>query len=68
MKKTSIVIAGDGFAGQRATRTCKLAGFAAVAEVDRDLVEWNYGEYEGLRTSEIREKRPDWDDTHHVSD
>src|SRR5437588_7217200 len=45
---------------QRATRTCELAGFAAAAEVDRDLVEWNYGEYEGLRTSEIREKRPDW--------
>ena len=60
MKKTSIVIAGGGFAGRRATRTCELAGFAAVAEVDRDLVEWNYGEYEGLRTSEIREKRPDW--------
>src|SRR5438132_5739680 len=45
---------------QRATRTCEVAGFAAAAEVDRDLVEWNYGEYEGLRTSEIREKRPDW--------
>jgi probable phosphoglycerate mutase len=45
---------------QRATRTCELAGFGAVAEVDRDLVEWNYGDYEGLRTSEIHEKRPDW--------
>ena len=45
---------------QRATRTCELAGFGAVAEVDRDLVEWNYGDYEGLRTTEIHAKRPDW--------
>jgi probable phosphoglycerate mutase len=37
-----------------------LAGFGAVAEVDRDLVEWNYGEYEGLRSAEIRARRPDW--------
>jgi len=46
---------------QRARRTCELAGFAASAEVDNDLVEWNYGEYEGLRSAEIRAKRPDWD-------
>jgi probable phosphoglycerate mutase len=45
---------------QRATRTCELAGFGAAAEVDRDLVEWNYGKYEGLRTREIRGERPDW--------
>jgi broad specificity phosphatase PhoE len=45
---------------QRAARTCELAGFGAVAEVDRDLVEWDYGQYEGLRTAEIREKHPDW--------
>jgi probable phosphoglycerate mutase len=45
---------------QRATRTCELAGFGDVAEVDRDLVEWNYGDYEGLRTAEIHTKRPDW--------
>jgi probable phosphoglycerate mutase len=45
---------------QRAVRTCELAGFGAVAEVDCDLVEWNYGDYEGLRGSEIRAKRPDW--------
>ena len=46
---------------QRAKRTCELAGFGAVAEVDPDLVEWNYGDYEGVRTAEIRKKRPDWD-------
>ncbi|MGH7397080.1 MAG: histidine phosphatase family protein [Candidatus Rokuibacteriota bacterium] len=46
---------------QRAARTCELAGFAAVAEVDGDLVEWNYGAYEGRRSAEIRDERPDWD-------
>jgi broad specificity phosphatase PhoE len=45
---------------QRAARTCALAGFGAAAEVDSDLVEWNYGDYEGLRSAEIRAKRPDW--------
>ncbi len=45
---------------QRAARTCELAGFRAAAEVDADLVEWNYGKYEGLRTVEIHAKHPDW--------
>ena len=45
---------------RRAVRTCELAGFGAVAEVDPDLVEWNYGQFEGLRTAEIRADRPDW--------
>jgi probable phosphoglycerate mutase len=45
---------------QRAHRTCQLAGFGAVAEVDPDLIEWNYGDYEGRRTAEIRAERPDW--------
>ena len=45
---------------QRAARTCELAGFGAAAEVDRDLTEWNYGQYEGRRTSEIHAERPDW--------
>lgn len=45
---------------QRAARTCELAGFRAGAEVDPELVEWNYGEYEGLTSTEIRAKRPDW--------
>jgi probable phosphoglycerate mutase len=37
-----------------------LAGFGSEAETDPDLVEWNYGDYEGRRTSEIHEQRPDW--------
>jgi probable phosphoglycerate mutase len=46
---------------QRAARTCELAGFGAIAEVDPDLVEWDYGQYEGRRTDEIRAERPDWE-------
>jgi broad specificity phosphatase PhoE len=45
---------------QRAARTCELAGFSTVAEVDPDLVEWDYGQYEGLRSAEILARRPDW--------
>jgi broad specificity phosphatase PhoE len=45
---------------QRAARTCALAGFETVAEVDRDLVEWNYGQYEGRRSAEILAERPAW--------
>lgn len=46
---------------QRARRTCTLAGFGAVATVDDELVEWNYGTYEGETTAEIHAKRPGWD-------
>jgi broad specificity phosphatase PhoE len=45
---------------QRASRTCELAGFGGAAEVDRNLVEWNYGDYEGLRTVEIHARHGDW--------
>ena len=45
---------------QRARRTCELAGFGSVAEIDNNLVEWNYGAYEGLTTVEIHTQRPDW--------
>ena len=45
---------------QRAVRTCDLAGFGAVAKIDPDLVEWDYGQYEGRRTAEIHAERPDW--------
>jgi broad specificity phosphatase PhoE len=45
---------------QRAVRTCELARFGTAAEIDRDLLEWNYGQYEGRRTVEIHAERPDW--------
>jgi probable phosphoglycerate mutase len=44
----------------RARRTCELAGFGDVAVNDPNLLEWDYGEYEGRRTAEIRSERPDW--------
>ncbi|HET6560949.1 MAG TPA: histidine phosphatase family protein [Marmoricola sp.] len=43
----------------RARRTAELAGFSG-AEVEEDLVEWAYGDYEGRTTAEIREERPGW--------
>ena len=45
---------------QRAVRTCELAGFGSAAEVDRDLMEWNYGAYEGRTSADIHAERPDW--------
>jgi broad specificity phosphatase PhoE len=45
---------------QRAIRTSELAGFGSVAEIDRDLLEWNYGKYEGRLTTDIHRERPDW--------
>ncbi len=45
---------------QRASLTCALAGFGDRAVVDPDLLEWNYGDYEGRKTSEILADRPDW--------
>ena len=46
---------------QGASRTCELAGFGGVAEVDRDLVERNYGNFEGLTSKQILQQQPDWD-------
>jgi len=46
---------------QRARRTCELAGFGTRAEIDPDLVEWNYGKYEGRTTADILKERPDWE-------
>jgi broad specificity phosphatase PhoE len=45
---------------QRAVKTCELAGFGSAAELDPDLMEWDYGHYEGRRTVEILAERPDW--------
>ena len=45
---------------QRAARTCELAGFGERAKADLDLLEWNYGDYEGRKTSEILSERPGW--------
>ncbi|MBZ5577099.1 MAG: histidine phosphatase family protein [Acidobacteriia bacterium] len=44
----------------RARETCALAGYGSVAKIDPNLCEWDYGEYEGRTTAEIREQRPDW--------
>ena len=59
-------LAGHSFAKvfmsplQRAARTCELAGFGAAAQPDPDLLEWDYGDYEGRRTADIHKERPDW--------
>ena len=45
----------------RASRTCELAGFGQRAEIDPNLMEWNYGKYEGLTSAEIKAQRPDWE-------
>jgi probable phosphoglycerate mutase len=44
----------------RARTTCELAGFGARAEIDRDLMEWSYGEYEGLTPKQIHAQAPGW--------
>ena len=44
----------------RAVDTCRLAGFGDRAELSDALLEWDYGEYEGLTTAQIREERPGW--------
>ncbi len=46
---------------RRVARTCELAGFGSLAQRDEDLLEWNYGAYEGKRTSEIHAERPSWE-------
>src|SRR5262249_40375569 len=44
----------------RAVRTCELAGFGALAEIDGELSEWDYGQYEGRLTADILAERPEW--------
>ena len=46
---------------QRAHRTCELAGFGAAATLDPDLLEWDYGQYEGRTLQDIHQKRPEWE-------
>jgi broad specificity phosphatase PhoE len=45
----------------RARRTCELAGFGASAVIDSDLLEWDYGAYEGKTQAQIRSERPGWE-------
>ena len=45
---------------ERALETCRLAGLGDRVETTDDLLEWDYGEYEGITTPQIREQRPDW--------
>lgn len=45
---------------QRARETCARAGFGAAITIEPDLMEWDYGDYEGLTSDQIRLKDPDW--------
>jgi broad specificity phosphatase PhoE len=45
---------------RRAVRTCELSGYGSTAELDRDLIEWNYGDYEGRKREWILARQPDW--------
>ena len=45
---------------KRARRTCELVGLSEIAEIEPDLTEWDYGDYEGQRPADIRRERPDW--------
>jgi probable phosphoglycerate mutase len=45
----------------RALQTCELAGLGQSAEIEPDLAEWDFGDYEGLRSVDIHKTRPKWD-------
>lgn len=61
------VLAGHPFALvltsplQRARKTCEIAGFGETAKIEPELFEWDYGEYEGKTSGQIRQERPGWD-------
>ncbi len=65
-RRLAVRLRREKFAGvftsplSRARRTCELAGFAARAKDNADLVEWDYGDYEGRITVDIQRERPDW--------
>jgi len=56
-RKFSLVLASPR---QRALETCRIAGFAQVAQIDDNLSEWDYGQYEGRTTTDIRKEQPSW--------
>ncbi|TAJ19604.1 MAG: histidine phosphatase family protein, partial [Rugosibacter sp.] len=45
---------------QRARQACDLSGLGAKAEIEPDLAEWDYGDYEGRQSDDIHKQRPDW--------
>ncbi len=45
---------------KRARQTCELSGLGAAAAINPELAEWDYGDYEGQRSADIRKQRPDW--------
>ena len=45
---------------QRARQTCDLSGLGAKAEIEPDLAEWDYGDYEGRQSDDIHKERPNW--------
>jgi broad specificity phosphatase PhoE len=65
-RRLGALVASQSFAAvltspmRRARDTCVLAGLGENAVVDDDLSEWDYGDYEGVTTAEIRTRRPDW--------
>jgi probable phosphoglycerate mutase len=65
-RRLGVLLGGREFAAvftsplQRARNTCELAGYGAVAQIEPDLREWDYGDYEGRSTSEIWRENPEW--------
>jgi broad specificity phosphatase PhoE len=66
-RKLAVRLAGMSFIKvfssplQRAKRTCELAGLGAGAQIDPDLMEWDYGQYEGRSSIEVHKEHPEWD-------
>ena len=56
----AVSVSGEVNDRKRFAHPCEPASFGSVAEIDRDLLEWNYGEYDGRLTIDIHKERPDW--------